>query len=250
MPTNTKTITSIKEFIDIVSVARQDSGHFFRGERRNDYKLIPKIGRITNAPAPALQKGKLVLDLRYPIEVVSEPVILERFKAAARPYLTIIPESDWDWLALAQHHGLPTRLLDWTTNPLVALYFAVCETIGSEWLKHEQLSDENYDGSAAFYLMRVKGSPLNVENSELYKSTGLFFSNHITPRISSQGGLFSIQEHPHTPLKFGRITKFKIPFEARNKLKNQLALFGITHGFIYPGLDGITKDLQERLNCF
>lgn len=249
MPTSTNTITSIKDFIDIVSIASQDSGHFFRGERRNDYQLIPKIGRITKAPASP-PNGKLVLELRYPIEVVGEPEILERFKASARPYLTVIPESNWDWLALAQHHGLPTRLLDWTTNPLVALYFAVCETVGNEWLKHEQLSNENYDGAAAFYLMRVKHSPLDVKTANLFKSTGLFFSNHITPRISSQGGLFSIQEHPHIPLKFGRTTKFEIPFEVRNELKKQLALFGVTHGFIYPGLDGITKDLQERLNCF
>lgn len=249
MKTSETPITSIKEFIDIVGIASQDSGHFFRGERRSDYQLIPKIGRITKPPLP-LEKGKIALDLRYPIEVVGEPDILERFKAAARPYLTVIPESDWDWLALAQHHGLPTRLLDWTTNPLVALYFAVCENVDSEWLKHEQLNDKSYDGAAALYLMRIKHSPLNTKSSEIFKSTGLFFSNHITPRISSQGGLFSIQENPHTPLQFGHITKFKIPFLARNKLKKQLTLFGITHSFIYPGLDGITKDLQERLNCF
>lgn len=248
MSTRSNIITSIKDFIDTVSVASQDSGHFFRGERRNDYQLIPKIGRITRAPAPL--EGKIVLDLRYPIEAVGEPDILERFKASARPYLTVIPENIWDWLALAQHHGLPTRLLDWTTNPLVALYFAVCETVSNEWLKQEKLSNENYDGAAAFYLMRVKHEPLNIKIADPFKSTGLFFSNHITPRISSQGGLFSIQEHPHTEFSFGRITKYKIPFEARNELKKQLALFGITHGFIYPGLDGITKDLQERLNCF
>lgn len=101
---------------------------------------------------------------------MDEREALQRFKAAARPYLTAVPDSEWDWLALAQHNGLPTRLLDWTTNPLVALYFAVGEMIDDNWLKREQLSTEEF--------------------------------------------------------------------------------IGITHAFIYPGLEGIAKDLQERINSF
>lgn len=244
-----QTLRSFKELRDVLRDIALDEGYFFRGERRSDYSLKPKIARLVAQPVPS-EDGKLVLDLRYPVTIVDEREALQRFKAAARPYLTAVPDSEWDWLALAQHNGLPTRLLDWTTNPLVALYFAVGEMIDDNWLKREQLSTEEFNGSAAFYVMRVKHPPLDTLASKPFESDGLFFASHVTPRIVSQGGLFSVQQNPFEPLKWGRIIKYSIPFEARMDMKRELALFGITHAFIYPGLEGIAKDLQERINSF
>jgi len=56
---------------------------------------------------------------------VLEQSLLRRFKEGARPYLSIAPKDDIEWLILARHHGLPTRVMDWSKNPLVALHFAI-----------------------------------------------------------------------------------------------------------------------------
>ncbi len=57
--------------------------------------------------------------------------MLNEFKQCAQDYLSIKPKNDFEWMFLAQHYGIPTKLLDWTTDPLVALFFAVDEDISN-----------------------------------------------------------------------------------------------------------------------
>ncbi|HED2715663.1 TPA: FRG domain-containing protein, partial [Enterobacter asburiae] len=104
---------SFTRYHDIISGFRKkfnDKNIVYRGMTNAKWELKPSIGR---------------LDIEDSAREATERLIFEQFKQQALPYLDFTPRNEWEWLALAQHHGLPTRLLDWTTNPLIALYFSV-----------------------------------------------------------------------------------------------------------------------------
>lgn len=104
-------ISSVTELVDFIGRWYSDAQHLlFRGQRE-DWPLQPKLARLR----PNYEDSLLSVETQ----------MLELLRRRAIPFLESRPESDWDWLAVGQHHGMATRLLDWTTNPLAALWFAV-----------------------------------------------------------------------------------------------------------------------------
>lgn len=159
--------------------AVQKYGHetiIYRGVKDESYLLKPEIGRYK-------KKGSSL-----PIDEKEERTILRLFKDQAIPYLTFRPETEWEWLAIARHHGVPTRLLDWTRNPLIAAYFAV---------------EKKHDANSVIYAYRTGGYIKTEKYRHPFDRTevGKFIPTHITRRITAQAGVFTIHPEPSVPFE-------------------------------------------------
>lgn len=215
-------INTIQNFFNFLET-HSKTDLIFRGVKSVEYKLVPKIGRVKNPEGTilTLEQEKFILDL---------------FKQKSQPYLKYEPKSELEWLALGQHYGLPTRLLDWTWNPLVATFFA-CE--------------EDFDGDSALYVFR-NSKELRIKTKDIEdfkpfsfgKDVMKFIPNHITERIKSQSGIFTIHNNRNEAFESDDIDIFVIKNRIRKKLKKHLFIYGISEETIYPGLDGLCKHIE------
>ncbi len=188
----------------------------YRGLSSIDYMLISTLGRIRLKPGDTFDSA--------------EKEILKTFKERALPFLSIKPTNDWEWLAIAQHHGLPTRLLDWTRNPLVAIYFSVRKAGNEDSVIHV-LKQQNQP----YVNMEMWPTPLGMGGTALR-----YVPNHVTQRIIAQDSLFTF--HPGAPdsaYANQELNKIVIPAKARKRIKEELYYYGVHDASMFPGLDGL-----------
>jgi len=205
-----------------------DKSRIFRGVSSNKYTLTPSIGRQL-----FLKDGKTKLSEK------DEDLIFRHFKQRTKPFLSKDIDT-MNLLAIAQHHGLPTRLLDWTFNPLAACYFAVEKEVFQPIDPNEQIE---------YSVIYVYDKIIKPEINKKYKSIKVdklefFIPNHNDGRIVNQNGLFTIHPFPWTALNNENIKQISIELSYRRELRKLLNRLGVNQSTLFPGLDGIAGHIK------
>lgn len=208
--------------------AHPPAGWWFRGHGNINWRLIPKAGRPEYNLGPDRESGR--------------GRDLGRFNAwrlDAVAYVGNLPPNDWECLAVAQHHGLATRLLDWSFNPLVATFFAASE-------------QPDCDGAVYCYdppaFVDTNSTPLDTPHVGIG-----FVPRAISPRILNQRAAFTyhsppdaeIVPTPHVVLKdHANLAKLVIDKDLKRETLQHLDDYGINRVTLFPDLDGLSAHIN------
>lgn len=240
----TQPIESVSQFLEIIESSFKSKDFWFRGHPSHKFRLTPSALRFSKT-----EQRDAAFDA------------LEEFKRLVENKLPKPPGSDkLRWIQLAQHFGLPTRLLDWTQNPLVALYFASLP------------NSEEKDDALVFLLNPKDLSPRKLDkenrrqpihNSEIEKYLSLT-GNSITPKLKTiafypswnseriilQQGAFTLHGTQFELDKTQAPSLVAIPLLHSRKanILDQLERVGICEMFLFPEIEHTCNQLKRQIS--
>jgi hypothetical protein len=251
---NGEKVTSIVEYQKIVNsiihnwgIDRFTINPWFRGQSDTNWDLIPRIYRSKNTHN------------NYEREMTRD------FQLFSPQYISHLPNNMLEWLFIMQHHGLATRLLDWTESSLVALYFAVDnfshQNDSSVWILNPWSLNQGVLDKHSIPIYTNDLCQKYVIDIEKIKQREVEAKYPIairpkknSSRIVAQKGMFTIHGKSDVPINLLQpclssklqIHKIEINKDSKLKIKKELYFSGITDSVLFPEIDGISRDLIFR----
>lgn len=257
-----QTIHTLGELIDVVTpttpnpdVGRRRDPGVYHGAAAAEQPLLTTLDRLGGVDPPHT-KSHL------------EEHILRNFARYSRPHLPAAPANDWELLMVAQHHGVPTRLLDWSYSPLVAAHFATraaepeqdCAIWRLDWQRVHRTFD--LPGLALLLEDLVKLDLIDTQGDftpwDLFDDTRSSFVCMIEPpsldaRLVAQSAAFTVCSDTSQSLEAfldqhelgDALTQFVVPAEAVPRVRDQLDLAGIEERRLFPDLDGVAASIRR-----
>jgi hypothetical protein len=235
------------------AIGRIRSPYAFRGVSNANYPLTTSLSRLGGAYAQMEQH------------------LLRNFRKYARGS-DVQTDSVWNWLAVAQHHGLPTRLLDWTFSPQVAMHFATarlrefdCDAViwTVDFVRahallpaplREEMESECADVFTVEMLAR-RAQTLEEFDRLDDEPFALFFEPpSLDDRIVNQFALFAVMSSPEAHLEDWLaahpelVRRIVIPAELKWEVRDKLDQANVTERVLFPGLDGLSQWLKRYYN--
>lgn len=293
MSVESTNISCLSEYINAIERMKEDypdgplcsnpvsPGFLYRGHSNEKYALLPSLFRVSRD----MEDGLEISNRTY-LSWAKETDILKAFIQEACCYIPVPQTALFQWAEYAQHYGVPTRLLDWSGNPLVALYFACRgkrDIDGKVWMLHHS----HYRRLAATGIPKklrkksvrkiahdlLRGQMKGDSPGDSIQYPILYTPYYVDARMSSQSSWFMIwgteagsletmlltedrhMEYVAEP-QFERVYgekedracwhSFSIFSDRKQSILRELDTVGINEKTLFPGLDGIGRYIEKK----
>lgn len=245
--TTVRRISSVTDFIEALNSAEIVPTPWFRGQRDSSWSLKPGVRRFRSFSE-------------------NEQNIIKRFRQEASYLHAYASMTEWDWICMAQHYGIPTRLLDWSTNPLIALYFATDHksydeksntkleaTDGAVFrLDPQNLNELNFGPDS--HVMLLGTDPQldeylpSIQVNQRREPIAVIATRPFA-RINAQFGTFTIF-HPNggqdlLEQQSAALERWVVPAEHKLSIRMNLKALGIDRASVFQDLDSRASRVME-----